>query len=389
MFIPIGDEPNPRGRAWVNWGLIAINVAVFALFAVPTMHVAASAADPMYAEYLRYLDHVGGVASGISKYDLIVFHYGYRPSDSSILTLFTSMFMHGGWMHLIGNMLFLYIYGDNVEAKMGRLGYLVTYLGCGAASTFFFSLFAHGSPTPLVGASGAISGVLGLYFVWFPHNVVKMLMVFGFANVIRMPARWVLGFYLVVDNLLPFIMGPANGGGVAHGAHIGGFIAGFALAYGLQKAGGSGSVTVSQPSFTPVEENVRVRLNGPRAFREAMAQGDWPAVYNAYVTMSDTERDGIDKGDALRFADWLTDQGDYDVALALLRRFIDTQSGDAQWQARAHLRAGLIDLHFKNDAAQATDHFYRVLELGASSEMQQVARNAIAQAQSQTGRFLN
>ncbi|MBC7794559.1 MAG: rhomboid family intramembrane serine protease, partial [Clostridia bacterium] len=359
MFLPIGDEPNPPGRAYVNWALIAVNVAVFLVAAVPNMGAAASAADPFYAEYLRYLQYVGGPHSGISKYDLIVFHYGYRPSDSSLLTLVTSMFMHGGWMHLIGNMLFLYIYGDNVEHRMGRLGYLVTYIGCGAAATFFFSLLAHGSPTPLVGASGAISGVLGLYFVWFPNNVVKMLMVFGFANVIRLPARWVLGFYLVVDNLLPFLMGPASGGGVAHGAHIGGFVAGFALAYGLQvastKSGGRFAPVTREtiragPVFRAVETE-RIRVDGPRAFREGLSSGSFSEAYDAYVTMSELERDQIDKGDAIRFADLLTDHGDYDVALALLRRFISNNT-DPQWQARAHLRAGLIDLHFKNDAEQ-------------------------------------
>lgn len=397
MFLPIGDEPNPPGRAWVNWTLIAINVLVFFVVAVPAMGTAASPSDPIYNEYMSYLAYVGAPFEGISKYDLIVFQYGYRPSDSSILTLFTSMFMHGGWMHLIGNMLFLYIYGDNVEHRMGRLGYLFTYLGCGAAATFFFSLFAGGAPTPLVGASGAISGVLGCYFIWFPNNVVKMLMVFGFANVIRLPARWVLGFYLVVDNLLPFVMGPQGGGGVAHGAHIGGFVAGFALAYGLSKAsektGGRFAPvtreTIRQrPVFQPVQTQ-RVRLSGPKAFREALVNGSMREAYDAYVVMTQPERDQISKDDAIRLSDWLTDQGDYDVALALLRRVIDLSGNDPQWQARAHLRAGLIDLHFKNDAAQATEHFYRVLDLGASTEMQQVARNAIAQAQSQTGRALN
>lgn len=399
MFLPIGDEPNPRGRAYVNVALIAINVVAFIAIAVPAMGRAADPTSSLFAEYMAFLRHAmpdlsaAQLAREISAYDLVVFEYGYRPSDPSLLTLFTSMFMHGGWMHLIGNMLFLYIYGDNVEHRLGRLGYLVTYLACGAAATFFFALLANDSPTPLVGASGAISGVLGLYFVWFPNNVVKMLMVFGFVNVIRIPARWVLGFYLVVDNLLPLLAGPTGGGGVAHGAHIGGFIAGFALAWGLQKAGAKSEslgkfaktdreTALHRPVFTPVREPTRLRVNDAQAMRVALASGNWHDAYRAYVAMSLAERDKIDKADAIRFADWLTDQGDYDVASALLRRFIELHAGDPPWLARAHLRAGLIDLHFKNDSDNASDHFHKVIELGASHDMQQVARNALAHARS-------
>ena len=395
MFLPLGDEPNPRGRAWVNWTLIAANVVIFLVVAAPLLNKPADPASPLFGEYLQFLRRAlpdAGVETlngQISAYDLVVFHWGYRPSNPSLLTVLSSMFMHGGWAHLFGNMLFLFIFGDNVEHRLGRLGYLVTYLACGAAATFFYALFAGDSQIPLVGASGAISGVLGLYFVWFPHNVVKTIFFF---QLVRVPARLVLGFYVIVDNLLPFIAGRSSGGGVAHGAHIGGFIAGFLLAWGLQSAGSKNEALErfaprdrlkarGGPSFEPVRRQVVAQLNGPAAFRQALALGDWPDVFKAYVTMSLAERDAIDKGEAIRFADWLTDHGDYDVALALLRRFIETQR-DPQWLARAHLRAGLIDLHFKNDSEQASGHFYKVLELGASNDMQQVARNALAQANS-------
>ena len=393
MFFPLGDEPNPRGRAYVNWTLIAANVVIFLTTAVPLMGQAADPSDPLFGEYLAFIrrhlpDAAPHVLAGqISAYDLFVFHWGYRPGSPALINVFTSMFMHGGWAHLFGNMLFLYIFGDNVEHRMGRVGYLVTYLACGAAATFFFALLAGDSQTPLVGASGAISGVLGLYFVWFPRNVVKTIFFF---QLIRLPARLVLGSYLVIDNLLPFIAGPVGRGGVAHGAHIGGFVAGFLLAWGLQRGSGKSPALErfaprdpwgrsSQPSFEPVREPPRIPVNASQSFREALAMGAWHDVYRAYVAMAQNERDRIDKADAIRFADWLTDQGDYDVALALLRRFIEVQR-DPQWLARAHLRAGLIGLHFKNDSAEASNHFYKVLELGASNDMQQVARNALAQA---------
>ncbi len=392
MFFPLGDEPNPRGRAYVNWTLIAANVVIFLLTAAPMMAQAADPADPLFGEYMQFLRRrapdlaAQALAGQISAYDLFVFHWGYRPGSPSLTTVFTSMFMHGGWAHLFGNMLFLYIFGDNVEHRMGRAGYLVTYLACGAAATFFFALMAGDSQTPLVGASGAISGVLGLYFVWFPRNVVKTVFFF---QLVRLPSRLVLGSYLIIDNILPFVTRGAGSGGVAHGAHIGGFIAGFLLAWGLQRAGATSQALErfaprdpwtrpQQPVFEPVRQ-ARVAANPFQAFRESLALGNWHEVYRAYVAMSPNERDQIDKNEAIRFADWLTDQGDYDVALALLRRFIEVQR-DPQWLARAHLRAGLIDLHFKNDSAEASNHFYKVLELGASNDMQQVARNALAQA---------
>jgi membrane associated rhomboid family serine protease len=176
------------------------------------------------------------VTPQLTAYDLLVFEYGYRPSDPSIVTLFTSMFMHGGFMHLFGNMLFLWIYGDNVEHRLGATGYVVWYLGSGAAATLFHGAFASGSPIPLVGASGAISGILGFYFIWFPHNKVRVLIfLFYFIRVVMLPARWVLGFYIVVSNILPFLVTVGEGSGVAHGAHIGGFLMGVVVALVLNR----------------------------------------------------------------------------------------------------------------------------------------------------------
>jgi membrane associated rhomboid family serine protease len=197
---------------------------------------------------LEYLQAIGArgaipaqaILEHISAYDLFVFQHGFRPAEFSVQTLFTSMFLHGGWLHLAGNMLFLWIFGDNVEARLGRIGYLLSYLGTGAAATLFFTLFVLDSQVPLIGASGAISGVLGCYFIWFPRNQVKtFIFLFPFImTTVLIPARLVLGFYLVVDNLVPFLLAAGASGGVAHGAHIGGFVAGLALARGLGEGRG-------------------------------------------------------------------------------------------------------------------------------------------------------
>jgi len=129
-------------------------------------------------------------------------------------------------------MLYLWIFGNNVEARLGPLRFLFWYLVTGVAAVALHAVMNLRSPAPLVGASGAISGVLGFYLLWFPRNVVKVwVFLFPFyIGVVRVGAVWVLGIFLLVDNLLPLLIVPA-GGGVAHGAHIGGFLAGMAAAW--------------------------------------------------------------------------------------------------------------------------------------------------------------
>jgi membrane associated rhomboid family serine protease len=144
-------------------------------------------------------------------------------------TVFTSMFMHGGWMHLIGNMLYLWIFGDNVEDSMGHGRFLVFYVLCGVAAALAQAIPEPGSIVPMVGASGAISGVLGAYLLLHPHARVLVLVPFGFIlHTMRLPAGLVLALWFVLQ-LLSNAMTPAGQGGVAFRAHIGGFIAGMVL----------------------------------------------------------------------------------------------------------------------------------------------------------------
>ena len=144
-------------------------------------------------------------------------------------TAFTSMFMHGGWMHLIGNMLYLWIFGNNVEDSMGPVRFTVFYLVCGV-----LALVAHAAPyptsqVPLVGASGAVSGVLGAYLLLYPHARVLVAIPFGiFIHTMRIRAVWVLGGWFLLQLLNSAMMG-SSGGGVAWGAHVGGFLAGAVL----------------------------------------------------------------------------------------------------------------------------------------------------------------
>ena len=204
-MIPIGDEPNdPTRTPVVNWVLIVANVAVFALAKVR-----------------------GGGEEG---YQELVTRYGTIPAAPRLVDMFTSMFMHANLAHVGGNMLFLWIYGDNVEARLGHLGYLAAYLATGLAGGLVDALLRPGSAIPGIGASGAISGVLGMYLVGFPKNRVKILLWWPYMGIAHIPAWLVLLFFFVFQNLFPAIAGAGTlGGGVAYGAHLGGFAAGVAL----------------------------------------------------------------------------------------------------------------------------------------------------------------
>ena len=163
----------------------------------------------------------------------VIFGDARLPADIAMVpplaTVFTSMFMHGGWMHLIGNMLYMWIFADNVEDSMGHLRFIVFYLLCGVAAVLAQALPNVASQVPMIGASGAISGVLGAYLLLFPRARVLVVIPLGFIMKTHyLPAAAVLGFYFVFQVVMT-AMTPAGGGGVAFAAHLGGFAAGAAL----------------------------------------------------------------------------------------------------------------------------------------------------------------
>ena len=144
-------------------------------------------------------------------------------------TLFTSMFLHGGLLHLVGNMLYLWIFGNNVEDAMGRFRFIVFYLLCGVIASVSHAMMNSQSVVPMIGASGAVSGVLGAYLLLYPHARVTTLFTLGFfVRLIEVPAMAVLGFWLVFQ-FLSAVITQSSGGGVAWYAHIGGFVAGMVL----------------------------------------------------------------------------------------------------------------------------------------------------------------
>src|SRR5512143_402870 len=168
MLLPLGDSPNPRGIPAMTYALVLANIAVYVLISLPLSSVAVDPNDPALREYVRIVVRslpqpvpVQEVVANTSAYDLFVFRYGFRPAAPHLANLLYSLFLHAGFLHLFGNMLFLWIYGDNVEHRLGPVVYVIAYLGTGVAATLFHTVFDPDSPLPLVGASGAISGVLG------------------------------------------------------------------------------------------------------------------------------------------------------------------------------------------------------------------------------------
>ncbi len=382
MFLPIGDEPNPRRTPAVTYVLIAANVAVFLLVSLPMMSQPVSLDDPSLPEYLRYLTtRLPGLSTRrllaeTSAYDLFTFTHGFRPASPSVATLFESLFLHGGWLHLIGNMLFLRIFGDNVEARLGRIGFLVLYLATGVAATLFFTAFQLDSQAPLVGASGAISGVLGCYFWWFPQNRVRVLVVlFFFIDIWRVPARIVLGIFLVVDNLLPLLVGGASGQGVAYGAHIGGFVAGFAAALALGRTPRRERLhSVPGGSLGPAE--VWSGALPERPFDAAVRAGAWSEAASIYAHLLPRERLGLDGALVLALAVGLEQSGETQSALNVLTSFIGGRP-TSPLLSQAHLQAGLIHLHRTGRLASAQQHLLAALDLDPPPPLAEAAREGL------------
>lgn len=161
--------------------------------------------------------------------------------SQGLAPLLTSMFLHGGWMHLIGNMLFLWIYGNNVEDYFGPVKFILFYIISGLAAVFLFTLVDPSGNIPLVGASGAIAGVMGAYMVLYPRAKVTVMIILFFIQFVALPAKIVLGFWFIYQVFMS-LTGNLSGGGVAWTAHVGGFLFGWLLLKLIIKFRGKGSI---------------------------------------------------------------------------------------------------------------------------------------------------
>jgi len=211
-MIPLKDDNPTRTFPFINIALIVANVLVFFYQVSLPPHAAKAFLLANATIPTRIPAYLGG----------------YLGFKMAFYPVFTSMFLHGGWMHLLGNMLFLYVFGDNVEDYFGHIPYLIFYLVCGIGSGLTHVLFNLHSSLPAIGASGAISGVMGAYAVLFPRARVLMLF---FIFLIPIPALVVLGYWFVLQFLSGVgELGARAAGGVAFWAHIGGFLIGVLVA---------------------------------------------------------------------------------------------------------------------------------------------------------------
>jgi membrane associated rhomboid family serine protease len=237
-MLPLRDEnPHPPGfKPILTIILIIINVALFLYeiaFTGQFWEFSNNKAAQLFFEW-------GAVPTCITGSSFFSIEGNQFPCpDMSYISLLSSMFLHGGLMHIGGNMLFLWIFGDNIELKFGRAKFLGIYLLWGIVAGLAHVAIDPTSPIPAVGASGAISGVLGAYLALFPKaRIMTFLMMGFFWRMMHIQARWFLPFWLVFQNILPFLIGGFGqaGGGVAFMAHIGGFAIGYAFGYMYKKS---------------------------------------------------------------------------------------------------------------------------------------------------------
>ncbi|GAB2978871.1 rhomboid family intramembrane serine protease [Streptomyces pseudoechinosporeus] len=250
MVIPVHDVNPARRTPFVTYALIGANVLVF----LATPGVAASLVGEssltqlcqlqafldQWAAVPREMIHdrtpavvpTGDVAMGPQGPGCVVGPPDYDKSPP--LSVFTAMFLHGSWLHLLGNMLFLLIFGNNIEDRLGHVRYLLFYVACGYAAAYAFALVNATSGDPLIGASGAIAGVLGAYLVLYPKARVWVLVPFLIFLPLRLPAWLVLGFWFGLQAVYSSGVGVSEAGTVAYVAHVVGFVAGMLLAWPLR-----------------------------------------------------------------------------------------------------------------------------------------------------------
>ncbi|MGW4735241.1 rhomboid family intramembrane serine protease [Streptomyces shenzhenensis] len=250
MVIPVHDVNPVRRTPWVTYALIAANVFVFLVTPGTAGSVSGGGDLAQLCHLQAFMDHYAAVPRELIHHQLpglvptgavgvgpqgpgcVVAPPSYDKSPP--LSVFTAMFVHGGWLHLLGNMLFLLIFGNNVEDRMGHIRYFLFYVVCGYAAGYGFALLNAASAEPLIGASGAIAGVLGAYLVLYPKARVWVLVPFLIFLPLRLPAWLVLGFWFVLQAVYSSGLGVSGAGTVAYAAHIVGFVVGMLFALPLR-----------------------------------------------------------------------------------------------------------------------------------------------------------
>ena len=315
MFFSYADDPPREGRIpWVNWLLIAVNSWIFFKF------------------------------GSRPDYDYFVERWGFVPAQFDLVTMVTSMFLHGSLLHLLGNMWFLYLFGDNVENRVGSFNYLTAYLLCGLTGDLCqYAFFPH-SQIPSVGASGAIFGIMGMYLYFFPRNRVRtFILLFIFPLFIEISAIWIIGLSFVLEVLYARAQTLSGiEGGIGHLAHTGGFGAGVVLAVIYQASG----------AVKTYGESLWDRLVGPM---EPAHGHDLPGTSGDPAGMF-----GQQTPDLAREIVALIDAGRVEAARRLWRRYA-FDNHELVLPPREQLEIALA-LHRNGDRSAARDAYERLLK---------------------------
>lgn len=254
MVIPVHDVNPVRRTPWVTYALVAINVVVLLLTPGSLETVASKPGPAVLCRQAAFYDRYAAIPRELTTdRQLPLVPTGHpaagRPGSCVVraptyhksppLSVLWSMFIHAGWLHLLGNMLFLVVFGNNIEDRMRKLPYLIFYLASGYIAAYGFALAYPNTATPLIGASGAISGVLGAYLVLYPKARVWSLVPFLLFLPLRIPAWFVLGLWFVLQWVYSVGLAAPGAGSVAYLAHVFGFVTGVLVGLIMRAAGGT------------------------------------------------------------------------------------------------------------------------------------------------------
>lgn len=223
MFFPIRDDQPRFSKPFINYFIIALNIAVYLFLEVPAQAQGRRAFDILILQFGLVPHDLTRAIAGVPQY----------PLGANILTILTSMFLHGDLFHILGNLWFLWIFGDNIEDHVGHFPYLIFYLVCGIAAALTDIALSPTSNVPTIGASGAIAGVMGAYILLYPRARVQTLVVLiVFFTFWWLPAWVFLGYWFLIQFVATTVMASSahhQTGGIAFAAHVGGFVTGLIL----------------------------------------------------------------------------------------------------------------------------------------------------------------
>lgn len=223
MFFPIRDDQPRFSTPFINYFIIALNLVVFLFIELPIQAQGPRAMNLLIEQFGLIPHDFTRAIAGVPQY----------PLGANILTILTSMFLHGGWFHVLGNLWFLYIFGDNIEDHLGHFPYLIFYLVCGIAAALTDIALSPTSNVPTIGASGAIAGVMGAYILLYPRaRVQTLVLLIVFFTFWWLPAWVFLGYWFLIQFVATTVMASSahhQTGGIAFAAHVGGFVTGLIL----------------------------------------------------------------------------------------------------------------------------------------------------------------